>query len=202
MVYVSFNFAYDTLRLDAEQIRFFLTLVFGMVLIPGAYILSSKYDKGELMFNTAGGNSRLQAKCRLALLCDSLLHFDLQLNSSTKVFYLENVLDDCPTSALQFYSLSFGFVLTLLWFLLGFFAIRLENRTMTKFLVHDAMRITTYVCVVLSILVRILVALCTWFVSKNFNTGVKQTVFGSSAPLRAGLNSDLSQHTGYGTIQT
>lgn len=93
-------------------------------------MFATNYDKhGWLMFKITGSSSLFRKKCRSFLLVDCMLHFDVQLGGSTLVFCLNGIFeDDAPLEEVISAS-SLGIALTVIWFLLGFFAVSLIGVT-------------------------------------------------------------------------
>ena len=172
---------------------------FGPVDMVLGVIISWKYFASKrLIFRTVGGKVDLQNMCQLMYSFSGFLKFDFELVISLLVLVL-NGAGDSELSLLQKISIGIGVPVSLLWVILGFVMIRFEKRVISGifwgfglllpvFIVYEFTRLrsnpnnpfllpTTIVICSVGILVRITTLILSYFVTRNFNKGLKEKVY-------------------------
>ena len=163
-------------------------------LVVAAVVLAIRYWQcGRLIFRTVGANTELQAACRCVLTAQSLLKLDAQLALSTVLLVLHDSGGGGITTT-EAVLLGVGFLITLLWWLLGYVALRWESRRLLYVVVATAVLEPIYIAwklatesrpkgvvlecewaaAILALLIRVLLVMCLLYCLRGFGKGVNQ----------------------------
>lgn len=111
-----------------KLVRLILVSVFGPIdIIMGLIIAKQYFESGNLVFRTVGANLDLQRMCRNMNLYVSVLKFDLQLQLTLVILVLSNGTQLELTEILV---LSIGIPYSIIYTVLGWLAVRFENKIM------------------------------------------------------------------------
>ncbi|XP_022251628.1 uncharacterized protein LOC106467732 [Limulus polyphemus] len=183
-----------------KLVRLVLAAVLSPCLITaGIWLFRNYYVSGNLIYRTVGADLALQNMCQNLFLCSTLLKFDLQLEGSMIILVLKN--GAVTTDTFERVVLGVGVFFSVIWIILGFLAMRFEQKVMvwiflgTSFFepayvlyemikAHTSKELDTnlrnciYLCGSFALVVRVAVFVYMILVMKNFGQGLRQKVYG------------------------
>ncbi|KAI1285382.1 hypothetical protein HDE_11831 [Halotydeus destructor] len=203
LIYVVINYLTSPLRNDTKLARLIVACVVCPVLIAGGLFFIRKYfQSGNLIFNTVGANSAVQKMCRQVFLLDSVIKLDFQLGGSTLILWLQKSFIDKNFDQIELIIVAVGVIESIIWVILGFFAIRLEKRSLVyafyatsiiepmtiignlyrTVIISDhgakSLVYATYACGLLALAVRVFALYSMSKVRNNFGKGLREKIFG------------------------
>ncbi|XP_071945596.1 uncharacterized protein [Antedon mediterranea] len=198
-----------------KTVRFYMIIVLGpFCVVLGSLLAKSYYESKNIIFRTVGASVELQDMCGLMLFFQTLLKFDLQLEVSMVVFVLSDSMDNIGTT--DIIVLSVGVVYSLVWVALGFFSVRYESKKLVilffltsiaepAYIIYkvidvwviadeeDLIKSAIITCGIIGLIIRIVVCITMYFVTKNFGNGLKEKVYGQSSGDTAAVIGNESQ---------
>lgn len=196
---------------DLKLGRLIVVCVLGPVdIILGSIIGIRFYKSKRLIFRTVGGNAALQNMCQTMFAFTAFLKFDLQLVLSLLILVINGGAASLTLS--EKLILGIGVPFSVFWLILGFIMVRFELiRYSTIFWVLglaepayiiylfvmsggriDSSNVETTlldVCIIaggtVALVVRIILMLLSYLITKNFNKGLKEKVYGTTEILSA-----------------
>ncbi|XP_022104255.1 uncharacterized protein LOC110986588 [Acanthaster planci] len=197
-----------------KLVRLIVMCVFGTFnMVYGMYLGTMYHRQRNLIFRTVGANINLQALCGNMYLFSDLLKFNIQLETSMVILVLDDGI--YLNTNMEKIVLGLGLPVTLIWNILGFLAIRYENKLLVGLFLLTCWVLpvyTTYkfvdvsflwktwtehsqkvlpscilVCGILGILVRVFLVVVVVHLSQNFGHGLGGKVFGAKKLSRPGL---------------
>ncbi|XP_038075543.1 uncharacterized protein LOC119743225 [Patiria miniata] len=207
LIYCVSNFV-ETLGEGLNIVKLVRLVVIGLFgtfdMIYGMYLGAMYYRQRNLIFRTVGANINLQALCGNMYLFSDLLKFNVQLETSMVILVLDDGI--YLNTSMEKIVLGLGLPVTLIWNVVGFLAIRYENRILVGLFLLTCWVLpvyTTYkfvdisflwptwtqhsqkvlpscilVCGILAILVRAFLVVVVVHLSQNFGHGLGEKVFG------------------------
>ncbi|XP_013409718.1 uncharacterized protein LOC106173212 [Lingula anatina] len=212
IVYVCSNFAitYPDIANGKDDVRFtvkLVRLIFTVILVPlniylGLWVWYTYFQSGNLILRTVGASEALQNSCKTLFFTEAALDVDVQMASSMLLLILK---DGHTTGTLWICVLTIGFAFTVAWSVLGYFAMRYENKILTFiffatsvfepgyiiFKVYQAatdvadenqepdtsIDAVTFVGAGLALIVRVILLVFCYKVYSNYGVGLKEKVF-------------------------
>ncbi|BFZ20177.1 hypothetical protein BsWGS_23216 [Bradybaena similaris] len=200
MVYLIVNYATGH-QTEVKLARLVIACIFCPVLVVLGLIIAWEYHSSKrLIFRTVGANEMLQTLYRNLLIFQDFLKFDLQLGGSMIILILTVPKE---ISCRDIIILSAGGVVTVVWFILGFFTMPKEWKVgagifflfspvelgYVCYKIYDAVNFkdsststhdseglvdSTVACGVGAVIVRLVVIVAGVIVVRNFGNGLKE----------------------------
>lgn len=193
--------AYEA-RNTQKLVRLIVISTVGPVIIGFSIHLIKKYHESKAMVSAVVGNARpeIQAICNRIFLCDSLLKFDIQLGVSASILWIQRSLVEEKIVREEIIVVPIAVTITFLWGLIGYMAIRLENRILVWILFTTSpfepglfifnivrshvekqekcfvpvLQMSMIACGAIAIVSRIATIWCMKYVMDDFGKGMKQ----------------------------
>lgn len=206
---------------DLKLGRLIVICILGPVdIVLGSIIASRFYQSKGLIFRTVGGNAALQNMCQVMFIFTAFLKFDFQLVISLLILILSGGSNHMDFA--EKLIIGIGVPLSFFWVVLGFVMVRYEllklstafwviSLTEPAYIIYLFVRtgknfgstdIILSVCIigagVLALLMRGAVVILSYFVTRNFNKGLKEKVYGDGSNDTRALPSDPPRN--YDTI--